>query len=870
MTLACGVTRQGVEVPKDGTDARVLALVRRELHVAPVSLSDPFPKKFTVFLETPAKYVVPLHWARKALEPWGATFHERRSSRGADADLRFAGALRPELRQPEAAAAVIASWKACGGAMLCLPVGFGKTLTALYLAARVRKKTLVLVHKAFLKDQWVERVREFLPGATTSAIQGDVCDTSGDVVVAMIQTLLSRKYDVSVFEPFGCVIADECFPYRQPVLTGDGPREIGKVYNDWRAGKDVRVQSFDEATGAFSLRRVTHAWEKTADHLVRVAYSKSAFECTPSHLALTTEGWMEAASLRAGNLLVSKYSDAADLAEEAVARAMNPDQYQVLLGSLLGDGHLQTLPSGRYRLGVTHGVGQREYCSWKADMFGVSVREFAGGCENGTELEFVTHVIDLPADQSFPSKKTFCPQWVLDGLDARSLAVWHMDGGSLQPCGSITLATNSFDEESHVRICTKLQSMGLEARYGVVATRPDGRTFFEVKLGQEAGRKMVAMIARYIHPSMRYKVANARAAERCDLERETFQSTDFCAEWTVNGLRYLRRDCPARPGPSARDACAYAWDNEFLGYGTLRVSSVELVEIADKRVYDLEVEGTHTFVCTSAGGSGPVVHNCHHVGAAAFSQAMWGQCAPYTLGLSATPARKDGLTRVVEWFVGPVAFHIRRENQDTTRVRVVRYACPAFDAPPPVNRRGDVCFASVITRLVENEHRTRRVAAEAAALHAQGRDVLVLTHRRRHVADLAAAIRAAGVADCGTYVGGDKACPDTKVIVATYALTSEGFDLPRLDALVLATPASDVEQSCGRVMRGSSTRGAVIVDVADQWGVCFAQFAKRRAYYRRTGFAMGGGDDDGPAADAGADAAAAAPRAFAFVDDDED
>lgn len=237
---------------------------------------------------------------------------------------------------------------------------------------------------------------------------------------------------------------------------------------------------------------------------------------------------------------------------------------------------------------------------------------------------------------------------------------------------------------------------------------------------------------------------------------------------------------------------------------------------------------------------------------------MWGQCARYTLGLSATPHRKDGLSRVVNWLVGPTAFTFKREGQTTTHVRVLRYTCPEFEAPPPVNRRGDICFATVITRLVENRDRTAVIARCAATL-AKDHDVLVLSHRRQHVADLAAAIRALGVTSCGTYVGGDKECPDTKVIVATYALTSEGFDLPRLNALVLATPASDVEQSCGRVMRGSATRGATIVDVVDEWGVCYSQHAKRKAYYKRTGFTT-------PVVHT-RHQAASAPNDFAFVED---
>ena len=120
------ITTLGVEVP---TVPRVAALVRRELTVAPVSLNDPFPKKFKVYVEKPdGGFVVPLHWARAALEPFGARFVDCRGP-GDDARLEFRGSLRADLRQLEAVAAVRRAWDAGGGAMLCLPPGFGTLAT---------------------------------------------------------------------------------------------------------------------------------------------------------------------------------------------------------------------------------------------------------------------------------------------------------------------------------------------------------------------------------------------------------------------------------------------------------------------------------------------------------------------------------------------------------------------------------------------------------------------------------------------------------------------------------------------------------------------------------------------------------------------
>ena len=89
-----------------------------------------------------------------------------------------------------------------------MPTCAGKTTTSLYLACHARCKTLVLVHKDFLATQWEERIHQFVPGATVTRIQGEACDTTGDFVIAMLQTLVSRQFPPSTFADIGLVIAD--------------------------------------------------------------------------------------------------------------------------------------------------------------------------------------------------------------------------------------------------------------------------------------------------------------------------------------------------------------------------------------------------------------------------------------------------------------------------------------------------------------------------------------------------------------------------------------------------------------------------------------------------------------------------------------
>jgi superfamily II DNA or RNA helicase len=262
-----------------------------------------------------------------------------------------------------------------------------------------------------------------------------------------------------------------------------------------------------------------------------------------------------------------------------------------------------------------------------------------------------------------------------------------------------------------------------------------------------------------------------------------------------------------------------------------------------------------------------VADECHHVAAECFSGAMFGLGGlPRVLGLSATPRRRDGLTRVLTWFLGPVAFEAVREGGGNVEVRVVDYACERYRGPVPTNRRGDVCFTSIVSAIASDEDRTALVADRAAECAGAGREVLVLSHRRAHCEALWRALGARGV-DAGLYLGGTREVPKTRVVVATFALTSEGFDEPRLNTLVLATPSSDVVQACGRVLRGgsggSSAHAPLIVDVFDRWGPCYAQAARRRGYYRGAGFRVAGDSTQPPEPP---EDSPPPPQTYAFVD----
>jgi len=102
-----------------------------------------------------------------------------------------------------------------GGGIISVGCGRGKTVMALKIAQELCVKTLILVHKEFLMNQWVERIKEYLPAARIGYIQGKMLDINHkDIVLAMIQSLSDprkdKDYPTPIFESFGLVIADEC------------------------------------------------------------------------------------------------------------------------------------------------------------------------------------------------------------------------------------------------------------------------------------------------------------------------------------------------------------------------------------------------------------------------------------------------------------------------------------------------------------------------------------------------------------------------------------------------------------------------------------------------------------------------------------
>ena len=237
-----------------------------------------------------------------------------------------------------------------------------------------------------------------------------------------------------------------------------------------------------------------------------------------------------------------------------------------------------------------------------------------------------------------------------------------------------------------------------------------------------------------------------------------------------------------------------------------------------------------------------VVDEAHHMAARVFSEIFYRLPARHVLGLTATPKRKDGCTAILHLHMGPHSLVVEQRSEEEVRVQALAYRSAARvsrDIGPGETQR----YKTMLTRDARRNGLLADVCARAVAA---GRCVICLTDRVQHARDLLALFQARGGAAGHLYVGGLKraerseAEAEGRALFATFSMAKEGLDIPRLDTLVLASPASDLTQTVGRILRpcGSKQR-PLIYDVADDLVLPFVRMNQaRRRFYAASGYVV--------------------------------
>ncbi len=155
------------------------------------------------------------------------------------------------------------------GGLLELPCAYGKTTLALYICSELKVKTLVIVHKEFLLNQWIERIREFLPTARVGRIQGTTIDIENkDIVIGMLQSLSMKDYPDGTFSSFGLTIIDEVHHISSEVFSC----ALFKIVTKYMLGLSATMNRKDGTTKVFKmfLGDVVYKGDRDQEHDVIV------------------------------------------------------------------------------------------------------------------------------------------------------------------------------------------------------------------------------------------------------------------------------------------------------------------------------------------------------------------------------------------------------------------------------------------------------------------------------------------------------------------------------------------------------------------------------------------------------------------------
>lgn len=181
--------------------------LKEDLTVTPKNFNTTEKTKFAIYSENNKRVYIPRYYG---LQKFGIPKINKLND-GLDCpDLIFNGDLREPQKEPVNNFIEAAKDPLKMGGIISVPCGFGKTIMAVYIACYFKKKTMFVSHKDFLNQQFLESVKQFVPNAKIGKIKQSKVDVENkDFVIASLQSLAMREYDINIFKDFGLVIIDE-------------------------------------------------------------------------------------------------------------------------------------------------------------------------------------------------------------------------------------------------------------------------------------------------------------------------------------------------------------------------------------------------------------------------------------------------------------------------------------------------------------------------------------------------------------------------------------------------------------------------------------------------------------------------------------
>ena len=237
--------KKGYTIFKKNLDTNQENEIKKDLYVKPFIPKAMAPvNKFPIYRESSQKYYLPRFYG---IEKYGLP-EKCEIDDGEKININFNGSLRDYQES------IVTKY--CnyignnGGGLLEIDTGLGKTVIALNIISKIKLKTLVIVHKEFLLNQWEERIKEFLPNAKIGKIQGQKIDIiDKDIVIGMLQSLSMKDYEYDIFKTFGLTIIDEVHHMGAEVFS----QALYKIVTRYMLGLSATMNRKDGLTKVFKM-----------------------------------------------------------------------------------------------------------------------------------------------------------------------------------------------------------------------------------------------------------------------------------------------------------------------------------------------------------------------------------------------------------------------------------------------------------------------------------------------------------------------------------------------------------------------------------------------------------------------------------------
>ena len=262
--------QKGYTISKKDLTVDQQYFIRKELSIKPFVQGSPAAQTstFPAYRESSNKFYLPRYFGEEHFGP----FVSSKIGEGEPVDIPFVAELR-DAQKPVTATYLDHVLKTPGGGggggLLELPCAAGKTVISLYICSKLQKKTLIIVHKEFLLNQWIERIQQFIPNARVGRIQGQILDIENkDIVIGMLQSLSMKDYHETTFQSFGLTIIDEVHHISSEVFSC----ALFKIVTKYMLGLSATMNRKDGTTKVFKmfLGDVVYKGKRDEEHDVTV------------------------------------------------------------------------------------------------------------------------------------------------------------------------------------------------------------------------------------------------------------------------------------------------------------------------------------------------------------------------------------------------------------------------------------------------------------------------------------------------------------------------------------------------------------------------------------------------------------------------